>query len=452
LTIALLLVVAQPPAGNAPGAAGIIAQSRGAKSKAATFLPCDEGTITTIAFSPDGKIMAAGYSRASNTGGGVVLWDLIGRKRIIEKSLPVTEGSVRKIGFSPDGKTLAAGYAYVHGHYSDGGVVVWDVAQRRRVLQAPIPRKDCQVGSVAFSPDGKTLAALYIIDPRVGGGVVLWDLNRRNGPVEKLLPVTEGTVTSIAFSPDGKTLAGGLSPLRPASGHGGIGLWDVAGRKLLTQAALAMRGTRVESVTFNPDGKTVTAGYSLDSHLAVGAAIWHLAERRFAVQETVPATEGVFSNLAVSPDSKFLAAGCSALRPTRADGRTVLWDVAGKKLLIQAAAQVRGGRLNHVEFSPDGQYLANVFVRNAGDIRPNEVAREQIVSVNVWNVEQRKALLEGSLPVTYGNLNWFAFSPDCKTLLASYSFPRGLTIRTGILLWELGWSSKGPDRDDGSGR
>ena len=93
----------------------------------------------SVAFSPDGKTLAAGYSLGPSTGGGVLLWDVAGRKRVVEKSLPVTEGSVTSLAFSPDGKTLAAGYGYAHRLYTDGGVVLWDVAGRKRVIQASLP-------------------------------------------------------------------------------------------------------------------------------------------------------------------------------------------------------------------------------------------------------------------------------------------------------------------------
>ena len=62
-----------------------------------------------MAFSPDGKTIAAGYG-VSGGGGGVVLWDVAARKRLVDEPLPVKEGDVRSVAFSPDGKTIAAGY------------------------------------------------------------------------------------------------------------------------------------------------------------------------------------------------------------------------------------------------------------------------------------------------------------------------------------------------------
>ena len=72
--------------------------------------------------------------------------------------------------------------------------------------------KEGDVWSVAFSPDGKTIAAGYRVGS--GGGVVLWDLADRRRLSDEPLPVQEGVVWSVAFSPDGKTLAAGLRPRR----------------------------------------------------------------------------------------------------------------------------------------------------------------------------------------------------------------------------------------------
>ena len=81
-----------------------------------------EGAVYSVAFSPDGKTLAAGYGLIGLRG-SVVLWDVATRKRLAEDPLRVEEGNVQSVAFSPDGKTLAAG----HGG-GVGGVVLWDVA------------------------------------------------------------------------------------------------------------------------------------------------------------------------------------------------------------------------------------------------------------------------------------------------------------------------------------
>jgi WD40 repeat protein len=97
------------------------------------------------------------------------------RRRLADEPLPVSEGAVGGVAFSPDGKTLAAGLFGV----SVGGVALWEVAARRRLVDEPLPVSEGAVASVAFSPDGKTLAAGFG-GGRGGGGVVLWDVDLKS--------------------------------------------------------------------------------------------------------------------------------------------------------------------------------------------------------------------------------------------------------------------------------
>ena len=69
-----------------------------------------EGSVASVAFSPDGKTIAAGYGgRDYGRRGGVVLWNAAAHSRLAEDPHLVPEGSVASIAFGPDGKTVAAG-------------------------------------------------------------------------------------------------------------------------------------------------------------------------------------------------------------------------------------------------------------------------------------------------------------------------------------------------------
>jgi WD40 repeat protein len=143
-------------------------------------------------------------------GHGVRLWDLATGRPIGD--LPAGHPNwVGSVAFSPDGKTLAGGGGY------DGlrsRVWLWDLATGR-VIGHRLTRPDGGIGSVAFSPDGTTLATAS------GDGTVrLWDL-ATGRQIGKALTGHTGPVTSAAFSPDGKTLAS-------ASVDGTVRLWDVA--------------------------------------------------------------------------------------------------------------------------------------------------------------------------------------------------------------------------------
>ena len=98
--------------------------------------------------------------------------------------------------------------------------------------------------SVAFSPDGKTLASASW-----NNTIKLW--NMANGKVKTTLKAHQDIVRSMAFSPDGKTLATG-------SRDKTIKLWDMASGKVKT--TIEGHQDSVMSVAFSPDGKTLASG------------------------------------------------------------------------------------------------------------------------------------------------------------------------------------------------
>jgi WD40 repeat protein len=105
-----------------------------------------------------------------------VLFDAAGRERLSERPLAVPEGEVNSVAFSPDGKTLAAGYSRGLFVGVVGGVAVFDVAGRKRLSEQPLDVAKGAVNSVAFSPDGKILAASYRVDDVING-VTLFDID-----------------------------------------------------------------------------------------------------------------------------------------------------------------------------------------------------------------------------------------------------------------------------------
>ena len=146
-------------------------------------LTVKEGWVYSVAFSADGRAIAAGCT-GNDFIGRVVLWDAATRKRLMEEPLAVEEGVVLSVAFSPDGKKIAAGYGIegfrtVGDERVLGGVVVWDVASRARLTEVPLPMYEGDGLSLAFSPDGKTIAAGYG-GGGIGGGVMLWDVDPKS--------------------------------------------------------------------------------------------------------------------------------------------------------------------------------------------------------------------------------------------------------------------------------
>ena len=176
----------------------------------------------SMSFSPDGTLLASGGSHA------VLLWDVSTGENIATHG--GHRGVITSVSFSPDGTLLASGS-------SDTTVVLWDVLTRTSI--ATLEGHRAWVQSVSFSPDGKTLASSSDTT------VVLWDVATRTKTAT--LEHT-GYVSSIAFSPDGMILASARGGGRQA-----IELWDVAtGHNIATLEIVYAGGVR--SVMFSPDG------------------------------------------------------------------------------------------------------------------------------------------------------------------------------------------------------
>jgi WD40 repeat protein len=129
-------------------------------------------------------------------------------------------------------------------------VKLWDVASGKELATLKTGAAD-QTGSVAFSPDGRILAA------PADETVYLWDVATR-GIIAALKRVTDtegywvtGSALDVAFSPDGKTLVA-------ADWEGKITLYDVASAK--STATVRPHTGPVTCLAFSPDGKTLAVG------------------------------------------------------------------------------------------------------------------------------------------------------------------------------------------------
>jgi WD40 repeat protein/serine/threonine protein kinase len=299
--------------------------------------------------------------------------------------------AVSSVAFSPDGHTLAGGSW-------DTTVRLWDVTHRDHPapIGKPLTGHSLYVTSVTFSPDGRTLA--------VGGWdktVQLWDMNNRNHP--KLLghPLTgaAGQVNSVAFSPDGRTLAvGGWGRM--------IQLWDLADRTHpLPLGQLLAAGDHVASVGFSPDGRTL-AGGGADGLLR----LWDLTDRTRPTVLGMPlnAELKVLTALAFSPDGHTLATAGS-------DDIAHLWDLSDRTRPTDLGKMPTGLDESSImiTFSPNGRTLASA--ERTGIVQLAD-AVSRAVPAPLWGHS--------------GTVNSVAFSPDGRTL-ASGSGDR--TIR----LWDV---------------
>ena len=250
-----------------------------------------------VAFNHQGTVLAtsgdlAFSSQSQATVSGITrLWNAATGAQLGLITNPASKGAL-SVAFSPDGKTLAVGDR-------NGRIFRWDAASGHAIDSLTDPASK-GVNSVAFSPDGATLAAAD-----ANGFTYLW--NVASGQVKGVLadPVSKGA-DSVAFSPDGKTLAVG-----DLNGRGY--LWDVAtGHRAATLNDPTATGAL--SVAFSPDGGTLAVGdFSGDSRL------WDVTTNTLIVTIPEPGGKAVGS-VAFSLDGATLATGDSG-------GSAFLWHV-----------------------------------------------------------------------------------------------------------------------------
>jgi WD40 repeat protein len=282
--------------------------------------------VKSVAFSPDGKMIATGSS--DNT---IKLWNLQGKQL---QTLTGHTSDVFSVAFSPDGKMIATGSR-------DNTVKLWNLEGKE--LQTSAGHTD-SVNSVAFSPNGKMIAIA------TGKTVKLWNLDARE--IQTFQGHTS-YVSSVAFSPDGKTIATG-------SGDGTIKLWNLEGEELQTFKGYT---SDVNSVAFSPNGGMITSAND-DGHVI----LWNLGGKElqtFFKGYTSYRTPYVFS-VAFSPDGKTIASATGdaaegtwlktiARGTVGKDNIATLWNLEGE--IIQTF-KGHTDVVFSVAFSPDGKMIA----------------------------------------------------------------------------------------------
>jgi WD40 repeat protein len=300
------------------------------------------------AFSPDGRLIALGLQ-----GQGIRLWDPADL-RPVGPPLRETGGEVKSLAFSPDGRTLAAVTV-------EGKATVWDV-QSRSLRRGPFDTEALGGGSLSISADGTLLATAGGVTPQVTPrefGVRLWDL----ATGESVGTIAEGVgAGGIAFSPAGSTLA--IVHLL----GGAVEIWDVAeGSRIMTLPL--DRPSEFLAIAFSPDGRALATG-GFDEIVRV----WDV--RTGELVRVLDQGRALARTLDFSPDGRVLAV--SGWEPVAS-----LWDVAtGARIGPTLSA---GNGRAEIDLSPDGLWLLLTHADGRGavyDIDPESWAQRACTLAN----------------------------------------------------------------------
>jgi hypothetical protein len=285
--------------------------------------------VPTIAFSPDGAILAASHrtdpeSHIYSTQ-VVILWDPQTKEQVGVLEVPTTG----ILTFSPDGTLLATGDG-------DKKIRLWDVAGQNQVGLMQSPTR-WEVTSLAFSPDGKTLAS----SGHGGAEICLWDVQTQQ-QLGSLRGHTGASVVAIAFSPDGSLLFSGGYREDEA-----IRVWDVQTEEQVGELIGHLDVTY--DLALSPDGTILaSAGGWRDK----AVYLWDVE-----AQNQVGVLGGHSAHvlcIAFSLNGKILVSTVNW------DDTVHFWDLEKQEQVgvFEGHDAIDSGSLGGVAFSSDGKWLA----------------------------------------------------------------------------------------------
>jgi WD40 repeat protein/serine/threonine protein kinase len=323
-------------AGNSDGTVTVWNAGSGQKTLA---LSRQNSRVAAVAFHADGRRLAC-----VSEDGAVKMWDSGSGQTVLtlelrySRSIGPMRPSLAPVVFSPDGRRIAAGSGY------DSGLIkVWDTDSGQEKLSLVGPTR---VSSVAFSFDGRRVSSAGCrLDARVVGGGPVVDLPWFLGGMIRIWDASSGkdllTIergknydNDVVFSPDGRRIAS-------AGWDGTIRLWDAgSGRELRTFEG---HTGPVYGVAFSPDGHRVASG-GADKTVRV----WDADSPHEPL--TLQGHTSDVIRVAFSPDGRRIASASD-------DDTIKLWDSGSEPVLRTLRGHT--GTVTSAAFSPDGSRVVS---------------------------------------------------------------------------------------------
>ncbi|MFI9325175.1 hypothetical protein ACIGXI_36105 [Kitasatospora aureofaciens] len=220
-------------------------------------IPAAKGGVVSLKFSPDNRTLAlsAFAGAGGDQTGNVQLWSVADPRHPSPLgTVPSVQGqALMTIAFSPDGALLAIGGRTVTGGSGNGGLLqLWDVSDPARLtmLGSPLTGHTSMINQVAFSPTKRVMASAG-----ADNKVLIWDVSDPQHPTVRSTLFLVAPANSVAFSPDTRLLA-------TADQSGTINLWNVGAPSQARAIGPPLRGhaSMVGGLAFDATGRTLASG------------------------------------------------------------------------------------------------------------------------------------------------------------------------------------------------
>jgi WD40 repeat protein/serine/threonine protein kinase len=329
--------------------------------------------VFEITFHPGGEIVATG-----SEDGSVKLWEADTGQELTSLSLDteLLEDGVGEQGlwvdgvaFSPDGRLLAAGNF-------QGTVKIWDVESLEEVSSFQL----LEFTSLSFSPDGNQIATAYGFD---SGTVSIWEISSGL----EIATMEHGlSVSQLSYSPDGSSLAS-------AAIDGALAIWDPSNGELLMRKDI---GGELNSATYSPNGDILAAAHP-------NGTVILLDPNSLEELLVLSGHTAAVSSVDFSPEGDYLVSASE-------DGTAREWDIGPSHEVLTIADP--GGPLR-VAYSPAGRYLATT--NWAGEVSRWDSESGELI----WRQHEHEEFVGG-----------LDYSPDGSMIASSSDIP------PVIILWE----------------